>query len=53
MMNMQYLREIKTEEKSDVLVCGAGPAGITAAVTAACQGLKTTLLEKAGCRLHD
>ncbi len=32
----------------DVLVCGAGPSGIAAAVTAAGQGLKTALLERYG-----
>lgn len=33
----------------DVLVCGAGPAGIGAALAAARSGAKTTLLEVHGC----
>ncbi|MCE6991096.1 FAD-dependent oxidoreductase [Dyadobacter sp. CY323] len=33
----------------DVLVCGAGPAGVAAAITAARSGAKTQLIELAGC----
>ena len=35
--------------KSDVLVCGGGPAGIGAALSAARNGAKTQILEFAGC----
>lgn len=34
---------------SDVVVCGGGPAGIAAAISAARQGAKTTLIEMHGC----
>ena len=33
----------------DVVVCGAGPAGICAAVEAARSGMKTALIERYGC----
>ncbi|MFM8764963.1 MAG: FAD-dependent oxidoreductase, partial [Spartobacteria bacterium] len=34
---------------SDVLVCGGGPAGVAAAIAAAREGARTTLLELHGC----
>jgi hypothetical protein len=36
-------------DRSDVVVCGAGPAGVTAAIAAARTGAKTRLLEVGGC----
>lgn len=35
--------------RSDVIVCGGGPAGIAAAIAAARSGARTQLLEVAGC----
>ena len=34
------------EEKFDVIIVGAGPAGTSAAITAARGGLKTVVLER-------
>lgn len=45
---MQYQREIPIRGKFDVIVCGAGPSGITAAVAAAREGMQTMLLERYG-----
>lgn len=42
-------REIPVAGRSDVLVVGAGPAGIGAALAAARSGAKTQLIETAGC----
>jgi hypothetical protein len=42
-------RAIPIAGRSDVLVCGAGPAGIGAALAAARAGAKTQLIESAGC----
>ena len=41
--------EVDVVESADVVVCGAGPAGISAALSAARAGAKTTLLEVHGC----
>lgn len=41
-------REIPVAEETDVLVLGAGPAGFSAAVCAAREGVKVTLLEGSG-----
>ncbi|MFA8018414.1 FAD-dependent oxidoreductase [Bremerella cremea] len=42
-------RTIPVAGKSDVLVCGAGPAGIGAALAAARAGASVQLIEVAGC----
>lgn len=42
-------RAIPIAGRSQVLVCGAGPAGIGAALAAARAGAETQLLESAGC----
>jgi flavin-dependent dehydrogenase len=41
--------KIPIVNQSDVIVCGAGPAGIAAALSAARSGVKTTLIETHGC----
>jgi hypothetical protein len=45
---MQYTADLPTYGNYDVVVVGAGPAGIGAAVTAARLGRKTILVEKYG-----
>jgi len=47
-MMMQYSKQIPVEGQWDVLVCGAGPTGIAAAVTAARQGKSVMVLERYG-----
>lgn len=42
-------REIPIAGRSQVLVCGGGPAGIAAALAAARAGAQTQLIEGAGC----
>ncbi|WP_146849015.1 FAD-dependent oxidoreductase [Brevifollis gellanilyticus] len=42
-------RDIPYVEDADVIVCGAGPAGVTAAITAARAGAKVRLFEWRGC----
>lgn len=42
-------RTVPVVEAADVIVCGGGPAGIAAALASARLGVKTTLLEAAGC----
>jgi hypothetical protein len=41
-------RDIKVFAEADVLVVGAGPAGVTAAITAAREGANTILMERYG-----
>jgi hypothetical protein len=42
-------RDIPIMEQADVVVCGAGPAGVAAAIAAARSGAKTRLIEVNGC----
>ncbi len=42
-------RELTVVDDVDVIVCGAGPAGVTAAITAARCGAKVRLFEVHGC----
>lgn len=42
-------REVRIVEQADVVVCGAGPAGVSAAIAAARAGAKTRLIEVNGC----
>lgn len=42
-------REIPVADDCDVVVCGSGPAGVTAAVAAARTGVRTRLIEAHGC----
>ena len=46
---LEPAREIPIVEQADVVVCGAGPAGIAAAIAAARAGAKTHLIEVHGC----
>jgi len=46
---MQYSCEAKELKYYDVIVCGGGPAGIGAAISAAREGLSTLLVESHGC----
>src|SRR3569623_2069938 len=41
--------DLPLNEEADVIVCGAGPAGVTAAITAARAGAKVRLFEWRGC----
>lgn len=42
-------RDIPIVDEADVVVCGAGPAGVAAALSAARLGAKTRLIEVNGC----
>lgn len=42
-------REIPIEDTADVIVCGAGPAGVAAAISAARTGARTRLFDVHGC----
>jgi len=45
----QPAMDVPVAEEADVVVCGAGPAGVAAAIAAARAGAKTRLLEVNGC----
>ncbi|MAS32648.1 MAG: FAD-dependent oxidoreductase [Anaerolineaceae bacterium] len=51
MMNTVYeqARELPVVQDCDVVVCGGGPAGVAAAITAARAGARTQLIELNGC----
>ncbi|RYD22717.1 MAG: FAD-dependent oxidoreductase, partial [Verrucomicrobiaceae bacterium] len=42
-------RDLKLVEDADVIVCGAGPAGVSAAIAAARSGAKVRLFDVHGC----
>ncbi|WP_442505182.1 FAD-dependent oxidoreductase [Novipirellula sp. SH528] len=46
---IEQQRSVPVAGKSDVLVCGGGPAGIAAAIAAARAGASVQLIEVAGC----
>jgi ribulose 1,5-bisphosphate synthetase/thiazole synthase len=48
MANMAYCKELEVRREVDVLVMGAGPAGICAAVAAARGGAKAMVIEQCG-----
>ncbi len=48
-MSYTYTRDIPVEENIDVLVAGGGPAGYSAAISAARLGAKVVLVELSGC----
>jgi NADPH-dependent 2,4-dienoyl-CoA reductase/sulfur reductase-like enzyme len=45
----EQARDIPLVEDADVIVCGAGPAGVAAAITAARSGARVRLFEWRGC----
>ncbi|MGQ9820861.1 MAG: FAD-dependent oxidoreductase [Thermogutta sp.] len=45
----EQARDVPIVETADVVVCGAGPAGVSAAITAARAGAHVRLLEVHGC----
>lgn len=45
---MEYRRDVMLHSSWDVIVCGAGPSGIAAAVSASRLGMKVMLLERYG-----
>lgn len=49
MINFSSLNNSESIKHYDVLVCGGGPAGFSAAVSAARGGAKTLLIERNGC----
>ena len=49
MSKISYIRELPVYRDIDILVVGAGPAGIGAAICAARNGAKTLVIENSGC----
>jgi hypothetical protein len=47
-MLQQFSSDVPIVDHADILVCGGGPAGTAAAITAARSGLKTILIEQFG-----
>ncbi len=45
---MQWMKELKTKGNYDVIICGGGPAGFAAGISAARLGTKAMLLEASG-----
>lgn len=45
----ESIRPIPLQSNADVIVCGAGPAGVSAAIAAARNGARVRLLEVHGC----
>jgi ribulose 1,5-bisphosphate synthetase/thiazole synthase len=46
---IKEINDIQIVDSYDVIVCGGGPAGIAAAISAARNGAKTCLIELYGC----
>ncbi len=46
---LEPARHVPIVDHADIIVCGGGPAGIGAAISAARTGARTILLESAGC----
>ena len=46
---LEEQRKIPVVRQADVVVCGAGPAGVAAAISAARKGAKTLLIDSQGC----
>ena len=46
---MKIAKEYSFGGRYDIVVCGGGPSGVAAAVSAARKGAKTLLIEQGGC----
>ncbi len=42
-------RDVPLVQRTDVIVCGGGPAGVATSIAAARNGAQTSLIEVAGC----